>query len=170
MGIPLEVILKFQLYMSSQFYPEWRATVAGGTRARGLGATINRTRPQNIVIWRTSERWWRKDSPPTLVLFWRSVAGRPVGSTFSISCFYTNSRLQARVLPARSEMVTTLTAQMSDLLAAISKSTTRTQSTYINRSVHGTLDRKSGCWRREWDSNPRYGFAPPAHSTTELRR
>ncbi len=31
-----------------------------------------------------------------------------------------------RVLPARSEMVTTLTAQMSDLLAPISKSTTRT--------------------------------------------
>ena len=50
-------------------------------------------------------------------------------------------------------MVTTLTAQMSDLLAPISKSTTRTQSTYTNRSVRGTLDRKSGCWRRErnWD-------------------
>jgi hypothetical protein len=35
-------------------------------------------------------------------------------------------RLQARVLPARSEMVTTLIAQMFDLLALISKSTTRT--------------------------------------------
>jgi hypothetical protein len=34
--------------------------------------------------------------------------------------------LQARVLPARSEMVTTPIAQMSDLLAPISKSTTRT--------------------------------------------
>ncbi len=33
------------------------------------------------------------------------------------SCFYTNPRLQARVLPARSEMVTTLIAQMSALLA-----------------------------------------------------
>jgi hypothetical protein len=31
-----------------------------------------------------------------------------------------------RILPARSEMVTTLIAQMSDLLAPISKSTTRT--------------------------------------------
>jgi hypothetical protein len=120
--------LQFQLYMSSQFYPEWRATVADGTqrkpppqihtvvicaalglqkadfggrwlmcwrllipfhhdmrfgyerrlcatsgrlltthqaktardhgtRARSLDATINRTRPLNIVIWRTSERW-----------------------------------------------------------------------------------------------------------------
>src|SRR6266566_3503009 len=40
-------------------------------------------------------------------------------------------------------MVTTLTAQMSDLLAPISKSTTRTQSTYTNGSVRGTLDRIS---------------------------
>ena len=34
MGIPLEVILQFQLYMSSQFYPEWRATVADGTQRK----------------------------------------------------------------------------------------------------------------------------------------
>jgi hypothetical protein len=33
------------------------------------------------------------------------------------SCSYTNPQLQARVLPARSKMVTTLIAQMSDLLA-----------------------------------------------------
>src|SRR5258708_16728536 len=33
---------------------------------------------------------------------------------------------------------------MSDLLAPISKSTTRTQSTYTNGSVRGTLDRKVG--------------------------
>jgi hypothetical protein len=36
------------------------------------------------------------------------------------SRFYTSPRLQARVLPARSEMMTTLIAQMSDLLAPIS--------------------------------------------------
>jgi hypothetical protein len=36
----------------------------------------------------------------------------------------TNPRLQARVLPARSEVVATLIAQMSDLLAPVSKSTT----------------------------------------------
>ena len=41
------------------------------------------------------------------------------------SRFYTNPRLQSRVLPAHSEMVTTLIAQMSDLLAPVSKSTTR---------------------------------------------
>jgi hypothetical protein len=34
MGIPLAVILQFQLYMSSQFYPEWRATVADGTQRK----------------------------------------------------------------------------------------------------------------------------------------
>jgi len=34
--------------------------------------------------------------------------------------------LQARVLPARSKTVTTLIAEMSDFLAPISKSTTRT--------------------------------------------
>ena len=38
---------------------------------------------------------------------------------------------------ARSEMVTTPIAQMSDLLAPISKSTTRTSSTYTNGSVRG---------------------------------
>jgi uncharacterized membrane protein YraQ (UPF0718 family) len=51
------------------------------------------------------------------------------------SCFYTNPRLRARVLPARSEMRTTLIAQISDLLAPISKCTT--QSTYTNGSVRG---------------------------------
>jgi hypothetical protein len=39
----------------------------------------------------------------------------------------TRPRLQRRVLPARSEMMTTLIAQMSDLLAPISKSTTRAE-------------------------------------------
>jgi hypothetical protein len=34
MGIPLEVILQLQLYMSSQFYPERRATVADGTQRK----------------------------------------------------------------------------------------------------------------------------------------
>ena len=34
MGILLEVILQFQLYMSSQFYPEGRATVADGTQRK----------------------------------------------------------------------------------------------------------------------------------------
>ena len=38
---------------------------------------------------------------------------------------YSNPRL-LEFLPTRSEMVTTLTPQMSDLLAPISKSTTRT--------------------------------------------
>ena len=47
-------------------------------------------------------------------------------ATNSHSRFYANPRLRARVLPARSEMVTTLIARMSDLLAPISKSTTRT--------------------------------------------
>jgi hypothetical protein len=41
-------------------------------------------------------------------------------------CSDINPRLQARVLPARTELVTILIAQMSDLLAPISKSTTRT--------------------------------------------
>src|SRR5882757_4623386 len=66
-------------------------------------------------------------------------------------------------------MVTTLTAQMSDLLAPISKSTTRTQSTCTNGSVRGTLDRKSGCWRREWDSNPRYGFPHTRFPSVRLK-
>jgi len=34
MGIPLEVISQFQLYMSSPFYPEWRVTVADGTQRK----------------------------------------------------------------------------------------------------------------------------------------
>jgi hypothetical protein len=37
-------------------------------------------------------------------------------ATNSHSRFYANPRLRARVLPARSEMVTTLIARMSDLL------------------------------------------------------
>jgi len=35
------------------------------------------------------------------------------------------------------KMVTTLTAQMFDLLAPVSKSATRTKSTFTNGSVHG---------------------------------
>ena len=42
MGIPLEVILQFQLYMSSQFYPEWRATVADGTQRKPPSNTYGR--------------------------------------------------------------------------------------------------------------------------------
>jgi hypothetical protein len=34
MEVLLEVILQFQLYVSSQFYPEWRATVADGTQRK----------------------------------------------------------------------------------------------------------------------------------------
>jgi hypothetical protein len=34
MGILLEVILQFQLYMRSQLYPEWRTTVADGTQRK----------------------------------------------------------------------------------------------------------------------------------------
>jgi hypothetical protein len=53
------------------------------------------------------------------------------------SGFYANPRSQARVLPARSKMVTTLIEWMSDLLTSISRSTTRTQSTCPNGSVRG---------------------------------
>ena len=39
----------------------------------------------------------------------------------------------------------------------------------ISRAI--AVRRTKSCkWRREWDSNPRYGFAPPARSTTELLR
>jgi hypothetical protein len=41
-----------------------------GTRARGLGATVNRTRPQNIVVWpHLSVGSGEGLEPPTLVLF-----------------------------------------------------------------------------------------------------
>jgi len=56
----------------------------------------------------------------------RDFARERLACTNSHSRFYANPRLRARVLPARSEMVTTLIARMSDLLAPISKSTTRT--------------------------------------------
>src|SRR5882762_3339262 len=49
-----------------------------------------------------------------------------------------------RVVDARSEMMTTLIAQIIRFAAPISKSTTRTQSTYTNGSLRGTLDRNSG--------------------------
>ena len=58
-----------------------------------------------------------KDSNPDLAVV-LAIHRRATG-------FYTDPRLQARVLPARSEIVTTLIPQMSDLLAPISKSTTR---------------------------------------------
>ena len=53
-------------------------------------------------------------------------SGRPVDSTFSIAVSTPTRGYRPRVLPARSKMVTTLIAQMSDLLAPISKITTRT--------------------------------------------
>jgi hypothetical protein len=56
----------------------------------------------------------------------RDFARERLACTNSHSRFYANPRLRARVLPARSEMLTTLIARMSDLLAPISKSTTRT--------------------------------------------
>jgi hypothetical protein len=62
--------------------------------------------------------------PPTSVLFFSDQSPDDRRLNVFHSRFYTNPL--ARVLPARSEMVTTLIAQMSDLLAPISKSTTRT--------------------------------------------
>ena len=122
---------------------------------------------------------------------------------------------RARVKRAPSEMVTTLTAQMSDLLAPISKSTTRMLSTCTNESVRGylvvvksygnksavklgsrrnfrtdhaafqTLSRAQAIrgessqnlnffyistrWRREWDSNPRYGFPHTRFPSVRLK-
>jgi hypothetical protein len=57
MGIPLEVILQFQLYMSSQFYPEWRATVADGTQRKRppntSGRDLCRARVAKSRVWGT---------------------------------------------------------------------------------------------------------------------
>jgi hypothetical protein len=50
---------------------------------------------------------------------------------------YTNPRLQARVLPARSEMVATLIAQIARFARPNIKSTTRVWSTCTNGSVRG---------------------------------
>jgi hypothetical protein len=58
-------------------------------------------------------------TPDLGVVLCRSVAGRTGRLDLFHSYFYTNPRLQARVVPARFEMVTTLIAQMSDLLANI---------------------------------------------------
>jgi hypothetical protein len=53
------------------------------------------------------------------------------------SCANTDRSPHGSKLPGRSEMVTTLITQMSDLLAPISKSTTPTESTCANGSVRG---------------------------------
>jgi hypothetical protein len=83
-----------------------------------------------------------KDSPPDLGVV-LAIRRRAIGRlNFFHSCFYTNPRLRTRVLPARSAMLTTLIAQMSDLLAPISKSTTRAYSTYTNGSVRGIPNRE----------------------------
>jgi hypothetical protein len=79
----------------------------------------------------TGRTWWEgvagKDSNPRPWCCSLAINRRMTGRLYVFhSRFYTNPRLQARVLPARSEMVTTLIAQMSDLIAPIPKSTTRT--------------------------------------------
>jgi hypothetical protein len=56
----------------------------------------------------------------------QQCAGSHLPSRDSDSYFCTNPRLLARVVPARSEMVTNLIAPTSDLLAPIPKCTTRT--------------------------------------------
>src|ERR1700730_2942047 len=96
---------------------------------------------ENIVVWRRQSFSGvaGNDSNPRPWCCSLAISRRTTGrlNVFH-SCFYTNPRLRARVLPARSEMVTTLIAQMSYLLAPIAAdSQPRTRRETIKFLVNG---------------------------------